>query len=136
MRMTTGSQSLPIPPEAASDAACCGGQPLAAPTLDERGADGLASRLKALADPTRLRMLDLLAAQTAPLCVCEVTERFALSQPTISHHLRILREAGLVTSEKRGVWSYFGLTAGGRRALTMARALNEPSASQAAEAAG
>ena len=70
--------------------------------------------LKALADPQRLRMLSILAAQPAgePLCVCDVEAAFALSQGTISHHLRVLREAGLVTVTKRGLWHYYALVSG------------------------
>jgi ArsR family transcriptional regulator len=83
----------------------------------------LAERLKALADPTRLRVLDLLARQREPLCVCEITPRFDLRQPTISHHLRILREAGLIGGEKRGVWSYYWATESGKRAVSVAKDL-------------
>ncbi len=85
--------------------------------------DALAERLKALADPTRLRMLDLLAQQSAPLCVCEINEHFAQRQPTISHHLRILREAGLIDCEKRGVWAYYWSTATGSEWLSAVRGL-------------
>lgn len=83
----------------------------------------LADRLKALADPTRLGILGLLARHDAPLCVCEITERFDLRQPTISHHLRLLREADLITGEKRGVWSYYAATSTGRAALGLLSAL-------------
>lgn len=83
----------------------------------------LADRLKALADPTRLRMLELLDEQPASLCVCDITREFAQRQPTISHHLRILRDAGLIRSEKRGVWSYYWATAEGKRSLSIVRAL-------------
>ena len=65
--------------------------------------------LAALADPTRLQIVQLLARQDEPLCVCEIVPRFALGQPTISHHLKVLREAGLVTWEKRGLWVYYAL---------------------------
>lgn len=85
--------------------------------------DALALRLKALADPTRLRMLDLLVAQQVPLCVCEITTQFAQQQPTISHHLRILREAGLIAGEKRGVWSYYWATETGRRSMSVVKTL-------------
>lgn len=61
----------------------------------------------ALGDPTRLGILALLAAQDAPLCVCEIVDAFPLGQPTISHHLKLLREAGLVWWEKRGLWVYY-----------------------------
>jgi ArsR family transcriptional regulator len=83
----------------------------------------LADRLKALADPTRLRMLDLLAVQSAPLCVCEITDQFAQQQPTISHHLRILREAGLIRGERRGTWAYYAATEEGKRVMSTVRAL-------------
>ena len=75
-----------------------------------RGRRALADTLKALGDPTRLRMLDLLAQQPEPLCVCDITPQFAQNQPTISHHLRILREAGLIETEKRGIWAYYWAT--------------------------
>jgi ArsR family transcriptional regulator, arsenate/arsenite/antimonite-responsive transcriptional repressor len=68
----------------------------------------LASVFKALADPTRVSIVNRLAAGEA-CCVCDLTEAFALSQPTISHHLRLLREAGLVEAERRGTWSYYRL---------------------------
>ncbi len=63
-------------------------------------------------------MLDLLAQQRAPLCVCEINEHFAQRQPTISHHLRILREAGLIDCEKRGVWAYYWATKDGSEWLS------------------
>jgi ArsR family transcriptional regulator len=75
-------------------------------------ADGLsrhAAFLRALADPTRLTMLELLARAKSSLCACEIEARFPLSQPTISHHLRILRQAGLVRCERRGTWMHYRL---------------------------
>jgi ArsR family transcriptional regulator len=83
----------------------------------------VAARLKALADPTRLRLLDLLARQTQPLCVCDLTTQFAQHQPTISHHLRLLRQAGLIEGTKRGVWSYYAATEEGKRSLSLIEAL-------------
>lgn len=62
---------------------------------------------RALGDATRLEIFRLLAAQSEPVCVCDVVDNFAVSQPTISHHLRILREAGLVTVSRRGVWAWY-----------------------------
>jgi len=116
------------PADAAS--VCCNPLPAVGPAAgtDEgarvaRRADRLAERLKALADPTRLRMLDLLARQREPLCVCEITARFPLRQPTISHHIRLLREAGLVAGEKRGVWSYYWATDAGRSCLAVLEAM-------------
>jgi ArsR family transcriptional regulator, arsenate/arsenite/antimonite-responsive transcriptional repressor len=67
----------------------------------------MVAAFRALGDPTRLEIFRLLAAQEAPVCACDVVDRFGLSQPTISHHLRILREAGLVTVAKRGVWAWY-----------------------------
>ena len=103
-------------------AGCCGGD-VVAPALDMPRSVALADRLKALADPTRLRMLDLLAQQVEPLCVCEITAEFDLQQPTISHHIRILREAGLVAGEKRGVWSYYWATEEGTRVVSLVQTL-------------
>ena len=67
----------------------------------------LVSIFKALGDRTRLDIFRLIAAQDAPICVCDVTDRFDVSQPTISHHLKVLRDAGLVTASRRGVWAYY-----------------------------
>jgi ArsR family transcriptional regulator, arsenate/arsenite/antimonite-responsive transcriptional repressor len=86
-------------------AICCGPEtePLA---VHER--DQLAAQFKALADPTRVAIINCLSAADE-VCVCNLTETFELSQPTISHHLKILREAGLVTSSRRGTWAYYRL---------------------------
>ncbi len=70
-----------------------------------------AALLKAIADPYRLTMLATLAASDREVCVCDFTEALPLNQPTVSHHLRILREAGLVTCERRGTWVYYQLAA-------------------------
>ncbi|HZS94512.1 MAG TPA: metalloregulator ArsR/SmtB family transcription factor [Chloroflexota bacterium] len=94
---------------------CC--SEVRAPSLTTSRTDGLAERLKAVADPTRLRMLDLLAQQPEPLCVCDLTPRFPQNQPTISHHLKLLRDAGLVDTERRGIWSYYWATDEGRHLL-------------------
>ena len=84
---------------------CCAPdvEPLAA-----RERDALALRFKALADPTRVGIVNRLAV-AGEVCVCDLTEAFELSQPTISHHLRILRQAGLVESRSRGTWAYYRL---------------------------
>ncbi len=68
----------------------------------------LVAAFKALAEPTRLDVFRLIAAQAAPVCACDVVDRFAVSQPTVSHHLKVLREAGLITVSRRGVWAYYG----------------------------
>lgn len=67
------------------------------------------ARFKALSDATRLGIVALLAASAEPICVCEFTASFALEQPTISHHLKLLRDAGLIVSERRGSWAYHSL---------------------------
>ena len=85
---------------------CC--QELAEP-LPAHVVDEAAAVLRALADPTRLQMLAMLAATREPICVCDFTAAFALGQPTISHHLAKLREAGVVTSFKRGIWAFYQL---------------------------
>jgi ArsR family transcriptional regulator, arsenate/arsenite/antimonite-responsive transcriptional repressor len=84
---------------------CCG--PETEP-LSEPEREVLAARFKALADPTRVAIINCLSAADE-VCVCNLTETFDLSQPTISHHLRILREAGLVESSRRGTWAYYRL---------------------------
>jgi ArsR family transcriptional regulator len=78
-----------------------------APPLEREAAESLATIFKALGDPTRVAILHRLAAADAAVCVCDLTGAFALSQPTISHHLRVLREAGLVEAERRGTWAYY-----------------------------
>jgi arsenite methyltransferase len=82
-----------------------------------------AQLLRAMAEPTRLGLLDLLAQQPGPLCVCDITPHFSCGQPTVSHHLKVLREVGLVDTARRGVWSYFWATTKGRLSLEMARRL-------------
>jgi ArsR family transcriptional regulator, arsenate/arsenite/antimonite-responsive transcriptional repressor len=77
------------------------------PTLSEDDAISQARLLKALADPTRLRILSLLSRHEGEVCVFEIVESFTLEQPTISHHLRILRDAGLVDCRKKGLWAYY-----------------------------
>lgn len=100
------SVSLPL-----VDLACCA--PLVRAPLDARTAVDLARTLKALADPARLRLLSLVAAHDGQeACVCDLTEPLGLSQPTVSHHLKVLLDAGLLTREKRGVWAYFSLVPG------------------------
>jgi ArsR family transcriptional regulator len=86
-------------------AICC--SPAAEP-LSPSEREELAARFKALADPTRVAIVNSLSAADE-VCVCNLTDTFDLSQPTISHHLRILREAGLVESTRRGTWAYYRL---------------------------
>jgi ArsR family transcriptional regulator len=100
---------------------CCA--PTVTPSLTRAGTQALAARLKALADPTRLRLLDLLAQQPEPLCVCDITPQFEQNQPTISHHLKLLREAGLIDCAKRGIWAFYWATDEGRKSLATVSAL-------------
>ena len=89
-------------------ASCCPGL-LSAP-LDEGQAVKLAGVFKALGDPVRLRLLSMIASRAdGEVCVCELTPAFELSQPTISHHLKLLRQAGLIDCERRGTWVYYWL---------------------------
>jgi ArsR family transcriptional regulator, arsenate/arsenite/antimonite-responsive transcriptional repressor len=79
------------------------------PPLGTHQAEQLATLFKAVADPTRVQMLHMLKDASEPICVCDFTAAFDLGQPTISHHLARLKDAGLVSSFKRGVWSFFSL---------------------------
>lgn len=105
----------PLPTRRRSEPCC---EPAETPALNLRDTARLADILKSVGDPTRLRMLDLLAQQSEPLCVCDITPQFPQNQPTISHHLKILREAGLVDTEKRGLWAHYWATEDGRRLLS------------------
>ena len=94
------------PPVAADGAVCCA--PLACEPLPESGAEVLAPLFKAVADPMRLRLLSLIAChEGGESCVCDLTAAFDVTAPTISYHLRILREAGLISAERRGTWVYY-----------------------------
>ncbi len=86
--------------------ACC--SPLVSAPLSAESAERIAPLLKALADPVRLRLLSLVAAHAdGEACVCDLNDAFDLSQPTISHHLKVLHESGLLERAKRGVWVYY-----------------------------
>src|SRR5580700_9677949 len=90
----------------AESAACC--PPLSAQPMTVEQAELVAPLLKALADPVRLRLMSLVASREGgEACVCDLNDAFDLSQPTISHHLKVLHQAGLVDRDKRGVWVYY-----------------------------
>ncbi len=92
------------PPEA------CAQPALVSEPIDEAAAAELAQVFRALGDPVRLRLVSLIGAREGgEVCVCDLTSAFDLSQPTISHHLKVLREAGLIDSERRGTWVYYRL---------------------------
>lgn len=99
------------PPPVIDLAACC--TPVTREPMTAESAQQLARTLKAIADPTRLRLLSLVAAHDGgEACVCDLTEPVGLTQPTVSHHLKILVDAGLLTRDKRGIWAYYALLPG------------------------
>jgi ArsR family transcriptional regulator, arsenate/arsenite/antimonite-responsive transcriptional repressor len=87
---------------------CCA--PLVHPDVDRPQAERMTSIAKALADPVRLQLVDVLRKHAGKLCVCELVPLFDLSQPTVSHHLKVLRDAGIVDCERRGLWAYYYVT--------------------------
>jgi ArsR family transcriptional regulator len=87
--------------------ACCA--PLGASVLDEEEAEATAELFKALGDPARVRIVNLIATGGEPVCACDLYEPLGLSQPTVSHHLKKLVDAGLLEREQRGKWAYFSL---------------------------
>lgn len=105
--------------------ACC--PPVLQGSLTKGGADELATAFKALADPGRIRLLNFIGAQPeAEACVCHVTAPVGLSQPTVSHHLRILHDAGLLDREKRGAWVYYKVNHSRLESLRAALATRAP----------
>jgi ArsR family transcriptional regulator len=84
---------------------CC--DPVVYPDVERVEAERMAAVAKALGDPVRLQLVDVLRKHAGKVCVCELVPLFDLSQPTVSHHLKVLREAGLVDSERRGLWAYY-----------------------------
>lgn len=106
--MTTRTQQLGAATSDRPTVACCGISPDLA--LSRQEAERTATLLKAVADPTRLQLLALIrASANAEACVCDLTTPVGLSQPTVSHHLKVLTEAGLLRREKRGSWAWFTL---------------------------
>src|SRR5215217_7002329 len=86
---------------------CC--RPLGTPALSDEEAQASAALFRALSDPARVKIVNLLATSDEPVCACEFEPALELSQPTVSHHLRKLTEAGLLEREQRGKWAYFSL---------------------------
>ncbi len=112
---------------------CC--DPIAEPApLAEGDQERLLAVFKALGDGTRLSILRLIAAQPEAICACDIVDRFDVSQPTIAHHLKVLRQAGLITVSRRGIWAYYGLDPRGVDLLESAagRILDEEARSVAA----
>lgn len=84
---------------------CC--EPVVYPDVERQKAKRMATIAKALGDPIRLELVDVLRKHAGKVCVCELVPLFELSQPTVSHHLKVLREAGIVGSERQGLWAYY-----------------------------
>jgi len=84
---------------------CC--EPVVYPDIERAEAERLAEIAKALGDPVRMQLVDVLRKHAGKVCVCELVPLFDLSQPTVSHHLKKLRDAGIVGSERRGLWAYY-----------------------------
>lgn len=100
-----------LPVTGPAGAGCCA--PLACEPLPESGAEELAPLFKALADPVRLRLLSLIACHDGgESCVCDLLEAFDMTAPSVSYHLKVLREAGLISAERRGTWVYYRVSPG------------------------
>ncbi len=84
---------------------CC--EPVVYPDVERQRAERMAAVAKALGDPVRLQLVDVLRKHAGKVCVCELVPLFDLSQPTVSHHLKVLRDAGIVGSERQGLWAYY-----------------------------
>jgi ArsR family transcriptional regulator len=89
---------------------CC--EPVVYPDVERREAERMATLARAIADPVRLQLVDVLRKHAGEVCVCELVPLFDLSQPTVSHHLKVLRDAGIVGSERRGLWAYYYVVPG------------------------
>jgi ArsR family transcriptional regulator len=103
--MTTQALTLLDQPEVV---ACC--TPLSAEMLSEDDAQTLSRQFAALADPVRLRLVSLLSTTDGAVCACDLVAPVGRSQPTVSHHLKVLRQAGIVDSERQGLWAYYYVT--------------------------
>ena len=95
---------------------CC--TPVVFPDLDREEAERIASVAKALGDPIRLQLVDVLRKHAGRVCVCELVPLFDLAQPTVSHHLKVLRDAGVVGSERRGLWAYYYVIPGALKGVS------------------
>jgi ArsR family transcriptional regulator len=115
--VTTPAATGPTPVDTG---ACC--TPLGAPTLSDEEAAAIAGLFRALADPHRVRIVNLLATSPDPVCVCELTGPLGISQPTVSHHLKKLVTAGLLDREQRGTWAYYSLN---RQAMARLAAVSD-----------
>jgi len=113
----------PLPLLTPDWANCCA--PIAREPLSADAAQRLATVLKAIAEPTRLRLLSLVAAHASgEACICDLTDPVRLTQPTVSHHMKVLVDAGLLTREQRGKWAYYRLIPGAFDALAQFLAMS------------
>ena len=103
--MTVDDLTLEPKQKRAKGERCC--DPVVYPDVERLQAERMAGIAKALADPVRLQLVDVLRKHAGKVCVCELVPLFDLSQPTVSHHLKVLRDAGIVESEKQGLWAYY-----------------------------
>jgi ArsR family transcriptional regulator, arsenate/arsenite/antimonite-responsive transcriptional repressor len=95
---------------------CC--DPVVYPDIEREHAERMSRVAKALGDPIRMQLVDVLQKHAGKVCVCELVPLFDLSQPTVSHHLKVLREAGIVGSERRGLWAYYYVEPGAMEELS------------------
>jgi ArsR family transcriptional regulator, arsenate/arsenite/antimonite-responsive transcriptional repressor len=95
---------------------CC--EPVVYPDIERAQAERMGAIAKALGDPIRMQLVDVLRKHAGKVCVCELVPLFDLSQPTVSHHLKVLREAGIVGSERQGLWAYYYVNAGAMEELS------------------
>ena len=102
--MASTLELAPKQKRAAGDPCC---EAIVHPDIDRGRAERMAAVAKALGDPTRMQLVDVLRKNAGKVCVCELVPLFDLSQPTVSHHLKVLRDAGIVASERRGLWAYY-----------------------------
>ena len=102
--MTVDLELTPKTKRAAGEPCC---EPVVYPDVEREAAVGMSQVAKALGDPVRLQLVDVLRKHAGKVCVCELVPLFDLSQPTVSHHLKVLREAGIVGSERVGLWAYY-----------------------------
>jgi ArsR family transcriptional regulator len=104
MSMSSGMAITPKKKRPAGEPCC---EPVVYPEVERQEAQRMATIAKALGDPVRLTLVDVLRKHAGKVCVCELVPLFDLSQPTLSHHLKKLRDAGIVDSERRGLWAYY-----------------------------
>jgi len=102
--MTVDLELTPKTKRAAGERCC---EPVVYPDVEREAAERLARVAKALGDPVRLQLVDVLRKHAGKVCVCELVPLFDLAQPTVSHHLKVLRQAGIVGSEREGLWAYY-----------------------------